>query len=107
LADLTDRWQLRFDSGRQQRYLPDRPAVLRYILAIAGQSREDPVFEVWREGEPVRLADGRSGGRRFVRVEVVDLRIDGTAEGIRRELADAAGPAAGGSAAAEAAGESG
>jgi hypothetical protein len=83
---MTDRWQLRFDGGRQQRYLPDRREVLRYVLAIAEQSRE-PVFEVWTEGEPVRLADGRNGGRRFVRVEVIDLRVDGTAERIREELA--------------------
>ena len=56
-------WQLRFDGGRQQRYLPDRRSVLRYVLAIAGQTAE-PVFEVWGEGEPVRLSDGSAGGRR-------------------------------------------
>ena len=83
---MTDRWQLRFDGGRQQRYLPDRPAILRYVLAIAEQS-QDPVFEVWGEGEPVRLADGRAGGRRFVRLEVIDMRVDGAAERVRAELA--------------------
>ena len=28
-------WQVRFDGGHQQRYLADRGAVLRYVLAIA------------------------------------------------------------------------
>lgn len=87
---MTDRWQLRFDGGRQQRYLPDRCTVLRYVLAIAEQTR-DPVFEVWGEGEPVRLAGGRTGGRRFVRLEVIDLRVSGTAERLRDELAGLAG----------------
>ena len=27
-------WQVLFDGGRQQRYLPDRQAVLRYVLAV-------------------------------------------------------------------------
>ena len=47
---MTGEWQLRFDGGRQQRYLPDRRSVLRYVLAIAAQTAE-PVFEVWGEGE--------------------------------------------------------
>ncbi|HKT02067.1 MAG TPA: hypothetical protein VJT31_21275 [Rugosimonospora sp.] len=87
---MAGEWQLRFDGGRQQRYLPDRCAVLRYVLAIGGQTRE-PVFEIWREDAPVRLADGRSGGRRFVREEVIDLRVDGTRDRVRAELAGLAG----------------
>lgn len=83
---MTGEWQLRFDGGRQQRYLPDRRAVLRYVLAIAEQT-PDPVFEVWAEGEPVRLPGGRAASRRFVRVEVFDLNVDGTAERVRDELA--------------------
>ena len=31
---MPDPWQLSFDDGHQQRYLPDRGAVLRYVLAI-------------------------------------------------------------------------
>jgi hypothetical protein len=27
-------WQVRFDRGHQQRYLPDRAAVLRYALGV-------------------------------------------------------------------------
>jgi len=31
---MAEQWQIRFDGGHQQRYLPDRQAVLRYVLAI-------------------------------------------------------------------------
>jgi hypothetical protein len=87
---MEQQWQLRFDGGRQQRYLPDRRAVLRYLLAIAAQT-DDPRFEVWAQDEPVRLADGRSGGRRFVRVETLDLGDPRVAEGVRDELARLSG----------------
>jgi hypothetical protein len=87
---MTGQWQLRFDGGRQQRYLPDRRSVLRYVLAIGGQAQV-PVFEIWGEDEPVRLADGRAAGRRFVRVEVIDLRVEGAGERVRAELARLAG----------------
>ena len=79
-------WQVRFDGGHQQRYLADRDAVLRYVLAIAphaGSSR----FEVFAETEPVRLADGSPGGRRFALAEVIDLARPGEADRLRRELA--------------------
>ena len=52
-------WQVVFDDGHQQRYLPDRAAVLRYVLGVAGQAAS-PRFEVYESG-PVRLADGSGG----------------------------------------------
>jgi hypothetical protein len=64
-------WQVLFDGGRQQRYLPDRQAVLRYVLAV-GPHAASPHFEVHAEAERVRLADGSDGGRRFALVEVID-----------------------------------
>ena len=78
-------WQLRFDGGRQQRYLPDRRSVLHYILTI-GARAPDPRFEVWAAGERVRLADGRDGGATFALVEVFDLSRSGERERLRTEL---------------------
>jgi hypothetical protein len=78
-------WQVSFDGGRQQRYLPDRASVLRYVLAV-GPHAASPRFEVFTEGEPVRLADGSDGGRQFSLVEVIDLARDGEAERLREEL---------------------
>jgi hypothetical protein len=83
-------WQLRFDGGRQQRYLPDRQSVLNYVLAIGPQT-PDHRFEVWAEGDPVRLADGSDGGRSFALVEVLDLDRPGERERIRAELDDLVG----------------
>ena len=80
-------WQVRFDDGHQQRYLPDRAAVLRYVLAI-GSHAASPRFEVFAEAEPVRLADGSDGGRQFALVEVIDLSLQGEAERLRQELGD-------------------
>ena len=80
-------WQVRFDGGHQQRYLPDRAAVLRYVLAI-GSHAASPRFEVFTESGPVRLADGADGGRQFTLVEVIDLSRPGEAERLREELAD-------------------
>jgi hypothetical protein len=77
-------WQVRFDDGHQQRYLPDRAAVLRYVLAI-GPRAASPRFEVY-ESAPLRLADGSDGGRQFALVEVVDLSRPGEAERLRMEL---------------------
>ena len=79
-------WQVRFDDGHQQRYLPDRTAVLRYVLAV-GSHAASPRFEVFAEAEPVRLADGSDGGRQFSLVEVIDLGQPGEAERLREELA--------------------
>jgi hypothetical protein len=80
-------WQVRFDGGHQQRYLPDRAAVLRYVLAV-GPRAASPRFEVFADSGPVRLADGSDGGRRFALVEVIDLGRPGEAERLRKELSD-------------------
>jgi len=79
-------WQVRFDGGHQQRYLPDRPAVLRYVLAV-GPHAASPRFEVFADAGGVRLADGSEGGRQFALVEVIDLSRPGEAERLREELA--------------------
>lgn len=83
---MPSEWQIRFDGGRQQRYLPDRESVLRYVLSIGSRTPE-PRFEVFAESEPVRLADGSSGGRRFALSEVLDLREPGVRERLQAELA--------------------
>jgi hypothetical protein len=80
-------WQLSFDHGRQQRYLPDRASVLRYVLAV-GPHAASPRFEIFAEAEPVRLADGSDGGRQFTLIEVIDLSRPGEAERLREELVD-------------------
>ena len=80
-------WQVRFDDGHQQRYLPDRASVLRYVLAV-GSHAASPRFEVFAEAEPVRLADGSDGGRQFALIEVIDLSLQGEAERLRQELGD-------------------
>ena len=77
-------WQVLFDGGHQQRYLPDRAAVLRYVLAI-GSHAASPRFEVY-ESSPVWLADGSDGGRQFSLVEVIDLGLPGEADRLRKEL---------------------
>jgi hypothetical protein len=59
---MTAQWQIRFDNGHQQRYLPDRQAVLRYVLAV-GPKAASTRFEVFRESDPVVLGDGSPGGR--------------------------------------------
>jgi len=69
------------------RYLPDRRSVLRYVLAI-GPRAASKRFEVFTEAEPVRLADGSPGGRRFSLVEVIDLGRPGEFERLRAELKD-------------------
>ena len=79
-------WQVLFDGGHQQRYLPDRAAVLRYVLGVAAQAAS-PRFEVYESG-PVRLADGSDGGRRYRLVEVIDLSRPGEADRLRTELTD-------------------
>jgi hypothetical protein len=73
--------QLRFDEGHQQRYFSDRRSLLECVLRVAEQSPH-PRFEVWGEGTPARLADGRSAGRRFELKEVLDLRD----ESVRRRV---------------------
>jgi hypothetical protein len=78
-------WQVRFDDGHQQRYLPDRAAVLRYVLAI-GPHAASPRFDVFADAGGVRLADGSQAGRQFSLVEVIDLSLPGEAERLREEL---------------------
>ena len=78
-------WQLCFDDGHQQRYLPDRQAVLRYVLAI-GPKAASKRFEVFRESDPVTLSDGTPGGRRFLLAEVIDLSRPGEMERLQAEL---------------------
>jgi hypothetical protein len=83
-------WQICFDDGHQQRYLPDRQAVLRYVLAI-GPKAASKRFEVYTEAAPVLLSDGTPGGRTFSLAEVIDLGRPGEAERLRAELAALAG----------------
>jgi hypothetical protein len=78
-------WQLRFDDGHQQRYLPDRQAVLRYVLAV-GPKAASKRFEVYAESKPVTLADGGPGGRTFALAEVIDLSRPGETERLQAEL---------------------
>ena len=54
---MADHWQISFDQGHQQRYLPDRRAVLNYVLAIGPQAAS-PRFEVFveRAGATARLS---------------------------------------------------
>ncbi|HEV3067340.1 MAG TPA: hypothetical protein VGY50_05825 [Streptosporangiaceae bacterium] len=95
---MSAQWQIRFDDGHQQRYLPDRLAVLRYVLAI-GPKAASKRFEVFTEAAPVLLSDGTPGGRTFSLVEIIDLARPGETERLRAELAaldaEPAGPAEG------------
>ena len=84
-------WQISFDHGHQQRYLPDRHAVLTYVLAI-GPKAASQRFEVFAETAAARLADGSPGGRAFALVEVIDLARPGERERLRAELAALAPP---------------
>ena len=77
--------QLRFDRGRQQRYFSDRRDLLECVLRVSAQS-PDPLFEVWTEGKPVLLANGRQAGKRFELLEVLDLSEEGLRERLSTEL---------------------
>ncbi|MGH2774949.1 MAG: hypothetical protein ACRDJT_05900 [Actinomycetota bacterium] len=77
--------QLRFDEGRQQRYFSDRRDLLECVLRVGAQSPH-PRFEVWGQGEPVLLADGREAGKRFELFEVLDLSEDGMRDRVADEL---------------------
>jgi hypothetical protein len=78
-------WQLCFDDGHQQRYLPDRQAVLRYVLAI-GPKAASKRFEVYRESEAPPLPDGQPGGRIYALAEVIDLSSPGETDRLQAEL---------------------
>lgn len=84
---MADQWQISFDHGHQQRYLPDRRAVLTYVLSIGPQAGS-PRFEVFVEREPAPRADGGPAGRAFSRVGVIDLSRPGEMEQLRSELAE-------------------
>ena len=77
--------QLRFDEGHQQRYFADRRSLLECVLRVASQSPH-PRFEIWGEGEPMRMSDGRSAGRRFELKEVLDLSDESERERVVTEL---------------------
>lgn len=83
---MPSEWQVCFDDGHQQRYLPDRAAVLKYVLTI-GPRAASRRFEVFTEKSPVLLSDGSPGGRAFSLVEVIDLSRPGEIERLRAELA--------------------
>jgi hypothetical protein len=78
--------QLRFDEGHQQRYFSSRRDLLECVLRVGAQSPH-PRFEVWGQGKPVLLADGREAGKRFELIEVLDLTQEGTRERVEDELA--------------------
>jgi hypothetical protein len=82
---MSGRWQVRFDDGHQQRYLASRQEVVRYVLAV-GPRAASTRFEVFAEGEPLRLKDGTPAGRRFELVEVIDLAQPGEIDRLRGEL---------------------
>jgi hypothetical protein len=82
-------WQIRFDGGHQQRYLPDRVAVLQYVLAIGPRSPHSR-FEVYAAREAAPLPNGSPGGRCYALAEVIDLATPGERDRIAAELA--AGP---------------
>jgi hypothetical protein len=77
--------QLRFDGGHQQRYFTERRGLLECILRVSAQS-PDPRFEVWREGKPVLLADGREAGKRYELEEVLDLSDEGVRDRLVAEF---------------------
>jgi hypothetical protein len=75
---------LRFDGGHQQRYLPDRAAVLRYVLAV-GPRAASSRFELYAPAE-FTLPDGSPGGKTFTLAEVIDLARPGEIDRLRAEL---------------------
>ncbi|HEY7918058.1 MAG TPA: hypothetical protein VIE45_00325 [Streptosporangiaceae bacterium] len=84
---MGDHWQISFDHGHQQRYLPDRRAVLNYVLSIGPQAASTR-FEVFVERAPAPRADGRPAGRAFSRAGIIDLSRPGEADRLRAELAE-------------------
>jgi hypothetical protein len=55
------------------------------VLWVSRQSPH-PRFEIWREGTPVRLADGRVAGKRYELAEVIDLSEPGQRERLAAEV---------------------
>ena len=60
---MPNEWQVCFDDGHQQRYLPDRAAVLKYVLTIGPRaaSRRFEVFTEEESGAAVRRVARRAG----------------------------------------------
>lgn len=77
-------YQLCFDNGHQQRYLPDRAAALRYVLTV-GPRAASSRFELYA-GAAMTMPDGSSGGSRFTLAEVIDLARPGEIDRLRAEL---------------------
>lgn len=76
---MKDRFQVTFDGGHQQRYFPDRAALLRYVLNLRGRVR-DGRFEVHR-AVPVEPM-----GVRFEHLENIDARDPETLDRLVSEL---------------------
>ena len=72
-------FQVVFDGGHQQRYLPDRQSVVRYVLAV-GPRAASSRFEVFKS-RPVA-----AGGSTFTLAEVIDLARPGEIDRLRAEL---------------------
>ena len=77
--------QLCSDNGHQQRCLPDRQAVLRYMLTV-GPKAASKRFEVCTESEPLTPADSQPGGRTFALAEVISLGRPGETERLQAGL---------------------
>ena len=77
--------QLCSDNGHQQRCLPDRQAVLRYLLTV-GPKAASKRFGVYTESEPLTPADGQPGGRTFTLAEVISLGRPGETEKLQAGL---------------------
>jgi hypothetical protein len=76
---VSSNFQVVFDDGRQQRYLPDRQSVVRYVLAV-GPRAASSRFEVFTATEVP------AGGRTFTLAEVIDLARPGEIDRLRAEL---------------------
>lgn len=61
-------YQLFFDGKKQCRYFHTRCELLRFVLSMSLRA-QDNRFEVWEDAGEVRLADGRTLGRRFAKRE--------------------------------------
>jgi hypothetical protein len=72
-------YQVVFDDGHQQRYLPDRQSVVRYVLAV-GPRAASTRFEVFTS------RPAAAGGRTFALAEVIDLARPGEIDRLRAEL---------------------
>jgi hypothetical protein len=79
MSTVSSNFQVVFDDGRQQRYLPDRQSVVRYVLAV-GPRAASPRFEVFAASEVA------AGGRTFTLAEVIDLARPGEIDRLRAEL---------------------